>query len=198
MINLHVNLSCDPMINPTSSFQKHLLAMGLLLLMLPALSQQWRKKPDVAITNVNIIDVESGSVQPGMDVLITADRILEVRETSTEGLETARVIDGSGKYLIPGLWDMHAHPDDPEMWRMKPNDIRQRFIDASIRTSWCHGNPRHGRVFKSDQDLEGKDGQCLTAKPSYLRSRATHWWTGSNVGWVHRDTQYQVSAPESR
>lgn len=116
------------MINPKSSFHKHLLAIGLLLLMLPSLAQQWRKKPDVAITNVNIIDVESGSVQSGMDVLITADRILEVRETSTEGLETARVIDGSGKYLIPGLWDMHAHPDDPEMWRMKPNETGRDLL----------------------------------------------------------------------
>lgn len=26
------------------------------------------------------------------------------------------MIDATGKFLIPGLWDMHFHLDDPEMW----------------------------------------------------------------------------------
>lgn len=78
--------------------------------------------PDLAILNVNVVDVENGSVTIGMDVLIKGDRIDQVRPSGEETVEAAFKVDGSGKYLIPGLWDMHAHPDDPEMWRMRPSE----------------------------------------------------------------------------
>lgn len=83
---------------------------------------QRNKMPDFMISNVNIIDVEHGIVETGMDVLIKADRIHEVRKSNPADSNATFILDGTNKYLIPGLWDMHAHPDDPEMWRMKPDE----------------------------------------------------------------------------
>jgi hypothetical protein len=65
---------------------------------------------DLAITNVAVVDVERGRVLPGHTVAMKGDRIVAVAPTSRTRLAgTARVIDGTGRYLIPGLWDMHAH-----------------------------------------------------------------------------------------
>jgi imidazolonepropionase-like amidohydrolase len=46
-----------------------------------------------------------------MTVVITGDRIAEIGETAKVPIpKVAQVVDGKGKFLIPGLWDMHAHP----------------------------------------------------------------------------------------
>ena len=65
---------------------------------------------DVAITNVNVVEAQANRVLPNQNVLIRAGRILRVGPASeTRYLGRPRVIDGTGKYLIPGLLDMHAH-----------------------------------------------------------------------------------------
>jgi hypothetical protein len=65
---------------------------------------------DLAITNVAVVDVERGRVLPAHTVTMKGDRIVTVAPTSrTPLVSTATVIDGTGRYLIPGLWDMHAH-----------------------------------------------------------------------------------------
>jgi imidazolonepropionase-like amidohydrolase len=68
----------------------------------------------VAITNVTVIDVGSGAARTGRTVLVQGSRI--TAEASTAALvlpRNALVIDGSGRYVIPGLWDMHVHLDLP-------------------------------------------------------------------------------------
>ncbi len=70
------------------------------------------KKPNpesLLIHNVTIIDAKNEQ-RDAMSVRIQKNKIVEV--LPSEGLkipEGARVIDASGKYLIPGLWDAHVH-----------------------------------------------------------------------------------------
>ncbi|MGH9913929.1 MAG: amidohydrolase family protein, partial [Pyrinomonadaceae bacterium] len=45
-----------------------------------------------------------------MTVVITGGRISEIGKTGKVRLpKDAQVVDATGKFLIPGLWDMHAH-----------------------------------------------------------------------------------------
>ena len=60
-----------------------------------------------AIEDVTVIDAVNG-VRPNQTVVIDGDRIVAVTDAEAAP-EVAEVIDGSGKYLIPGLWDMHVH-----------------------------------------------------------------------------------------
>ena len=101
---------------------KKILAVPVVLFLILSVSAQRNKKLDLAILNVNVVDVETGTVKTGMDVLISRDKIHDVRKSDPDSVEAIFKLDGTGKYLIPGLWDMHAHPDDPEMWRMRPNE----------------------------------------------------------------------------
>src|SRR5579864_5923071 len=62
------------------------------------------------ITHVTVIDTENGKKIQDRTVTISGGRISEVRDGN--GIKPpvgARVVDGNGKYLIPGLWDMHVH-----------------------------------------------------------------------------------------
>ncbi len=63
---------------------------------------------DLLIRNVTIVDVSSGTAARHRSVLILKDRISAIGSVIHAGAHT-RIIDGSGKFVIPGLWDMHVH-----------------------------------------------------------------------------------------
>ncbi len=57
-----------------------------------------------------MIDVATGATRPDYTVLITGNRIAFVGPAANARIPSgARVLDGRGKFLIPGLWDMHVH-----------------------------------------------------------------------------------------
>lgn len=60
--------------------------------------------------SVTIIDVAGGLLKPDMTVVISDGRILEVGKTQDVRFpKSARVVNAKGKFLTPGLWDMHWH-----------------------------------------------------------------------------------------
>ncbi|MCA0931367.1 amidohydrolase family protein [Lutimonas saemankumensis] len=62
------------------------------------------------ITHVTLADVEKQKLVKNQTVVIEDGRILEIyKSTKKRFPENATVIDGSGKYLIPGLVDAHIH-----------------------------------------------------------------------------------------
>lgn len=64
----------------------------------------------LCITDVTLIDASHPEPRPGMTVIVRDGLIADVapagRLTVPEG---ATVVDGTGRYLIPGLWDAHVH-----------------------------------------------------------------------------------------
>lgn len=62
----------------------------------------------IAITNVTLIDVARGTRKAGMTVVTRAAQIAYIDGAISIPREATRV-DGTGKFLIPGLWDMHSH-----------------------------------------------------------------------------------------
>ena len=64
----------------------------------------------IAFTHVTVVDVREGTLQPGRTVVVRERRIEAVADSGTVAVpEGTRVIDARGRYLIPGLWDMHVH-----------------------------------------------------------------------------------------
>ena len=64
----------------------------------------------LAITGVTVIDATGAPARPDMTVVVIGDRITAIgKPGEVEVPEGATVVDSKGKYLIPGLWDMHVH-----------------------------------------------------------------------------------------
>jgi hypothetical protein len=79
------------------------------LLTLLVVSQQ-SSRDTLAIRDVAVIDVARGTVVPHQLVLISGRRIVAVGNAATMAISRgARVLDASGKFVMPGLWDMHSH-----------------------------------------------------------------------------------------
>ncbi len=81
----------------------------ILLLIMPFMSFCRAGKYDCLITNVNIVDVNTGKILKNRTIAIDNNRITAIYEMEIVGSTATVEIDGKGKYLIPGLWDMHAH-----------------------------------------------------------------------------------------
>lgn len=63
-----------------------------------------------AFTHVAVVDVEGGRVLPDRTVLIDGNRIRGVGPSAELTVPAgARVVEARGRFLIPGLWDMHVH-----------------------------------------------------------------------------------------
>jgi hypothetical protein len=67
-------------------------------------------EPALAITNVTVVDVTGGPSRPGQTVVVSGERIVSVGPgASVRVPRGARVVDGTGRFVIPGMWDMHSH-----------------------------------------------------------------------------------------
>jgi hypothetical protein len=79
---------------------------------LPAIAARFGKvaPTPVAFTNVKLYDAENARFVPGQTVVADKGRITAVGPAGSVTLPgNARVIDGAGKTLTPGLWDAHMH-----------------------------------------------------------------------------------------
>lgn len=64
----------------------------------------------VVIRDVTVISATGAPPAPGMTVVLSGGRIQAITTArQAKPPRGARVVDGRGKYLIPGLWDMHTH-----------------------------------------------------------------------------------------
>jgi hypothetical protein len=62
------------------------------------------------LTNVNVVDTRSGNVDRHLTILVRNGRIASIgRLGLVGGGPNIRVVNGNGRYVIPGLWDMHVH-----------------------------------------------------------------------------------------
>jgi imidazolonepropionase-like amidohydrolase len=87
-----------------------LLAVLLITASIAAAQNNPPTPPPIAITHVTLINPATSSVQPDATVIIEGDHIASVLIGAMIKMPGNTIlIDGHGKFLIPGLWDMHVH-----------------------------------------------------------------------------------------
>ena len=130
-----------------------------------------RQQKVLALTHVTVIDVTGGPALPDSTVVITGNRISAIGATGKVSVpRDAQLIDSSGKFMIPGLWDMHVH------WYER--DYYSLFLAngvTGIRMMW--GLPSHHQLRK---EIEG--GQFLGPRmviASAIIDGPTPYWNGS-------------------
>jgi hypothetical protein len=86
------------------------LLFSFLCCSLPAFAQ---KDSSLALTHVTVIDCTGAPAQPNSTVVVAQGQITAVGLTDAIKIPAGtRVVDATGKFLIPGLWDMHGHLTD--------------------------------------------------------------------------------------
>lgn len=94
------------------------------------------------ITNVTIVDVEKQKLITNQTVVITGDKISNIQSTKKIKVPAdANVIDGTGKYLAPGLTDAHVHFSQSGGLYTRPDAIdlrKEKPYEEEI--AWTHDN----------------------------------------------------------
>jgi imidazolonepropionase-like amidohydrolase len=146
----------------------------------PAAAQQ-----PVAFTHVTVIDATSPVPRRDQTVVVRGTRIERVGSAaSTRVPAGARTVDGRGKFLIPGLWDMHVHTaiagGRPLLSLYVANGVtgvRDMAGDWDTLTTWrseiARGTLVGPRIVASGPYLEGGDvpiPHLLARTPDEARS----------------------------
>jgi len=141
---------------------------------------------------VTVVDVEQGKLLPAQRVIIADNRIQAVGGERTVKLpERAQVVDARGKYLIPGLWDLHTHPRSytqlfyPLFIANGVTGFRDAWSDWPIDSLvlWWHailagklvGPPRQLLTGSSEEIHQGSTGDLTDEEIRSLKSRGANF-----------------------
>src|SRR5215467_11147087 len=121
-----------------------ILAPVLVILLAGSLGHNPHRRA-VVLEHVTVIDVRGGPPSTDMSLLLVGDQIVSISASGAGSpARDADVVDLSGKYVIPGLWDMHVHALQTERFRRLPHLRRKRcswdmrYGKSSFRTGQHH------------------------------------------------------------
>ncbi|MBV8167543.1 MAG: amidohydrolase family protein [Alphaproteobacteria bacterium] len=157
--------------------------------------------PKTILTHANVIDCVEPTVQPDRAVVIEDGRIRAIVSSAELGAPgDAQVIDLKGAYLLPGLWDVHIHPDYLTLADMPLADqvtlfghkLAAALTESGIIGLRCAGAHHYmdvawKRAFDSGQHL----GPRVFAAGHFLTTTGGHFLTSGHAlevdgpyGWV--------------
>jgi len=89
----------------------------------------------VAFTNVAVVPMDSNRVLENQTVIVTKDRITSVGPASAAKVPAgATTVDGTGKFLMPGLAEMHGHVPQPKESSQFLEDVLFLYVAAGVTT----------------------------------------------------------------
>ena len=121
----------------------------------------------VALRNVTIINVEDGSRQSDQTVIIKDGVISKIGDAGRVEIPAkAEEIDGTGKFLIPGLWDMHVHSHREGRWKyhyplflahgvIGVRDAGSHLGSALAAMEWTKENPTAPHIVWGSPIIDG-------------------------------------------
>jgi imidazolonepropionase-like amidohydrolase len=132
-----------------------------LVLLLVALAQ-----PPIAIRNVTVISMTDAPPSSGQSVIVRNGRIAEIGPTAGVAVPAgATIVDGRGKFLIPGLIEMHAHTSKT---RASALGLYVRYGVTTIRDQ----GSEHAEVLRWRREVRagGRVGPRMLIAGPYLES----------------------------
>ena len=144
----------------------------------------------LALTNANLIDCVNPGVTPEATVVIQDGRIIEAGAGRVGEGASTRVIDLAGAYLLPGLWDVHIHPDYPVPPGTTPAQETANFgrqlslalTEAGVTGVRCGGAAHFMDVaWKRAFDAGGVVGPRVFASGYFLTTTGGHFLTSGQA-----------------
>ncbi len=145
-----------------------LFILSILSLMACAQSpEKPQNNTDILITNVTIIDVIDGSIQNKQQVVIADGKIKSILAMVENPDSYAQVINAEGKFLIPGLAEMHAHIPQPSTSKERIEEVLFLYLSNGITTiRGMLGHPSHLELRDKAIKNEILSPRIFTSSPS--------------------------------
>ncbi len=122
----------------------------------------------VIVRNVTVVPMDEDRVLPGRTVVIRDGRIANVTEEEVEISAGAREIDGEGKFLMPGLAEMHAHvPGGGEEAAYREDVLFLYLANGVTLIRGMLGDPIHLELREKLEKGELDGPRLITSGPSF-------------------------------
>ena len=115
-------------------------------------------QPEIILQNARVVDVVKGIVLEGYSVLISNGKIIGIEKAGKlPAPKTARIIDLTGKTILPGLVMLHEHMNynnGAAVWQFHPVSFPKLFLAAGVTTLRTAGaeNPMYDLNLKRQID----------------------------------------------
>ncbi|WP_210514745.1 amidohydrolase family protein [Hymenobacter terricola] len=109
---------------------------------------------DVVINHVTVVDVESGQLRPNQVVTVSRGKIVEIEPADQDSYAAKQYVNGNGRYLIPGLWDMHVHFRGGDSLIAANKKSLTLFLAHGITTVRDAGGDLTPSVFRWRQEMD--------------------------------------------
>lgn len=87
----------------------------------------------IVFTNVSVIPMDSELILEDQTVVIEGDRIVQIAPSSeVNAASNATIIDGDGKYLMPGLAEMHGHVPPTDPGPDAPDYFDNKYVESTL------------------------------------------------------------------
>ncbi len=154
---------------------KRLLAVAGLIVLLS--HSAWSQtQATLVLKNVNIVGLAGDADQTGRDVFINGEKIIAVRAAGSRPHGEAKVLDGTGRWLIPGLIDMRVHLEFSEV----DHAARQRDLAELLSYGITSVLDLSSAAAVVDQ-TEKKSAPRIFFSAAPMRSQPVQWSTTSNA-----------------
>ncbi|MBT8183953.1 MAG: amidohydrolase family protein [Eudoraea sp.] len=121
----------------------------------------------VLISNVNIVDVRTGEILQDQQIVVDSGKIKQVSGLVKDPDKYTRVIDGKGKYAIPGLAEMHAHIPSPNTSKERIAETLFLYLSNGVTTiRGMLGHPSHLEMREKARTGELLSPRIFTSSPS--------------------------------
>lgn len=164
---------CTKQKTATLGRRSRLVAMSLLGIGLTASSVHASEPVDVLVRDVTIIDVVDGRHLAHRDIAVRDGRIVSIdRHRRSRHPHAVEIVEGRGKFAIPGLWDMHVHFGGGEVLIEENHNLLPLYVAHGItavrdaagdlspsvflwRDAVASGGEPGPRIFTSGPKIEG-------------------------------------------
>lgn len=151
----------------------------LLTIIIFSISCTTQTPADLAILDVNIIDVETGNISQNRNIEIRDGQITGIYDEDQE-VNATESINASDKYIIPGLWDMHVHFRGGDSLITENKDLLNLFIANGVTTVRDAGGDITSAILEWKKEIKNGDlvgPQIFTSGPKL--DGADPSWAGS-------------------
>ncbi|HJP05578.1 MAG: amidohydrolase [Chromatiales bacterium] len=126
-----------------------------------------------AFVNVNVVRPETNSIDESRTVIVTGTKITRIGAANKVSVPSdALVVEGEGRYLLPGLAEMHAHVPPAKLGREYAEDILFLWVTNGITTIRnMSGEPSHLELREQIASRQILGPRMYTSGPRFMGRR---------------------------
>lgn len=173
--------------------------LAILILFFSSCEDNKKETYDLIISNTSIVNIKSGAIVENQLILISGDTIRKIDDSANrENYSATQELDGSGKYVIPGLWDMHVHFRGGDTLIEENKNLLPLFLAFGITTIRDAGGDISPAVLKWREQIKAGelDGPNIFTSGPKLDG-AVPAWPGSISVTNEQDIENALDSLES-